>query len=53
MFGSIVVKRLQVMRTTKPTRVKILSDNPTHDAEEVPLGDLEIVGKVLACLKQF
>jgi transcriptional regulator with XRE-family HTH domain len=53
MFGSIVVKRLQVMRTTKPTRVKIISDNPTHDVEEVPLGDLEIVGKVLACLKQF
>jgi transcriptional regulator with XRE-family HTH domain len=52
-FGSIVVKRLQVMRATKPTQVKIISDNPTHDVEEVPLGDLEIVGKVLACLKQF
>jgi transcriptional regulator with XRE-family HTH domain len=53
LFGSIVVKRLQVLRTTKPTRVKIISDNPTHASEEVPLGDLEIVGKVLACLKQF
>jgi transcriptional regulator with XRE-family HTH domain len=53
LFDSIVVKRLQVMRTTKPTRVKIISDNPTHAPEEVPLGDLEIVGKVLACIKQF
>jgi transcriptional regulator with XRE-family HTH domain len=52
-FGSIVVKRLQVMRNTRPTRVKIISDNPNHNNEESPLGDLEIVGKVLCCLKLF
>jgi len=52
-FGSIVVKRLQVMRNTKPTKVKIISDNPNHNNEETPLGDLEIVGKVLSCLKLF
>jgi transcriptional regulator with XRE-family HTH domain len=52
-FGCIVVKRLQVMRTAKPTRVKIISDNPNHASEEAPLGDLEIVGKVLSCLKLF
>ena len=52
-FGSIVVKRLQVMRGAKPTRVKIISDNTNHNSEETPLADLEIVGKVLSCLKLF
>jgi transcriptional regulator with XRE-family HTH domain len=52
-FGSIVVKRLQVLRASRPTQVKIMSDNPNHPSEETPLGDLEIVGKVLCCLKLF
>lgn len=52
-FGAIVVKRLQVMRGTKPARVKIISDNPNHNDEEMPLNDLEVVGKVLSCLKLF
>jgi len=52
-FGCIVVKRLQVVRSSKPTRVKIISDNPNHNNEEAPLNDLEIVGKVLSCLKLF
>jgi transcriptional regulator with XRE-family HTH domain len=52
-FGAIVVKRLQVTRTAKPTRVKIISDNPNHASEEAPLADLEVVGKVLSCIKLF
>ncbi len=52
-LGAIVVKRLQVMRSTKPQRVKIISDNPKHNNEEAALNDLEIVGKILACLKLF
>jgi transcriptional regulator with XRE-family HTH domain len=52
-FESIVVKRLQVMRAGSKTRVKIISDNPNHAAEEVPLSEIEIVGKVLCCLKLF
>ena len=52
-FECIVVKRLQVLRSSRPTRVKIISDNPNHPSEEAPLGDLEIVGKVLCCLKLF
>ncbi len=52
-FECIVVKRLQVLRTAHPTRVKIISDNPNHPSEEAPLVDLEIVGKVLCCLKLF
>ena len=52
-FGCIVVKRLQVMRAARPTRVKIISDNPNHAGEETPLGDLDVVGKVVCCLKQF
>jgi transcriptional regulator with XRE-family HTH domain len=52
-FGSIVVKRLQLLRSSRPTRVKIISDNVTHPSEEVLLSELEIVGKVLCCLKLF
>ena len=52
-FESIVVKRLQLLRSARPTRVKIISDNPNHASEEVPLAELEIVGKVLCCLKLF
>ena len=52
-FGHIVVKRLQVMRSARPTKVKIISDNPNHASEETPLGELEVVGKVLCCLKLF
>jgi transcriptional regulator with XRE-family HTH domain len=52
-FESIVVKRLQVMRSGKKASVKIISDNPNHAAEEVPINEIEIVGKVLCCLKLF
>ncbi len=52
-FECIVVKRLQLLRSARPTRVKIISDNPNHPSEEVPLNELEIVGKVLCCLKLF
>jgi transcriptional regulator with XRE-family HTH domain len=52
-FGCIVVKRLQVTRTAKPTSVKIISDNPNHASEEAPLADIEVVGKVLSCIKLF
>jgi transcriptional regulator with XRE-family HTH domain len=52
-FQCIVVKRLQVLRSARPTRVKIISDNPNHASEEAPLSEIEIVGKVLCCLKLF
>ncbi len=52
-FECIVVKRLQVLRSSRPTRVKIISDNPNHPSEEMPLADLEVFGKVLCCLKLF
>jgi transcriptional regulator with XRE-family HTH domain len=50
-FNCIVVKRLQVLRSSRPPKVKVISDNPNHPSEETPLGELEIVGKVLCCLK--
>ena len=50
-FEGIVVKRLQVMRSAKQTHVKIISDNPKQGSEEVPLSELEVVGKVVCCLK--
>jgi transcriptional regulator with XRE-family HTH domain len=52
-FGAIVIKRLQIMRSSRPIRVKIISDNPNHASEETPVSDLEVVGKVLCCLKIF
>jgi len=52
-FGAIVVKRLQLLRSSRPTRVKIISDNAIHASEEVPVSELEIVGKALCCLKLF
>jgi phage repressor protein C with HTH and peptisase S24 domain len=52
-FNCIVVKRLQVLRSARPPRVKIISDNTSLPSEEAPLGELEIVGKVLCCLKLF
>ena len=52
-FNCIVVKRLQVLRSSRPPRVKIISDNTSLPSEEAPLGELEIVGKVLCCLKLF
>jgi len=52
-FEGIVVKRLQLLRSARPVRVKIISDNPNHTTEEVPLSELEIVGKVLCGLKLF
>jgi transcriptional regulator with XRE-family HTH domain len=50
-FECIVVKRLHVVRSSRPTRVKIISDNPNHPSEEIQLSEIEIVGKVLCCLK--
>jgi transcriptional regulator with XRE-family HTH domain len=52
-FESIVVKRLQVLRSSRPTRVNVISDNPNHPSEEILLSEMEIVGKVLCCLKLF
>jgi len=52
-FAGIVIKRLQVMRPAKQANVKIISDNPKQGSEEVPLSELEVVGKVVCCLKLF
>ena len=52
-FEGIVVKRLQTLRSTRPTRVKIISDNPNHATEEILLSELEVVGKVLCGIKLF
>ena len=47
----IAVKRLQLLRSTRPPRVKIISANPNHATEEVPISDLEIVGKVVCFVR--
>jgi transcriptional regulator with XRE-family HTH domain len=50
-FDNVIIRRLQLLRATQSSRVKIISDNPKHAAEEVPLNELEIVGKAICCLK--
>jgi phage repressor protein C with HTH and peptisase S24 domain len=50
-FNNVIIRRLQLLRAARPARVKIISDNPKHAAEEVALDNLEIVGKALCCLK--
>ena len=52
-FGSIIVRRLQGLRSSRPTGVRVISDNPNHPDEETPLSEIEIVGKVLCCLKIY
>ncbi|MGA8613945.1 MAG: LexA family transcriptional regulator [Xanthobacteraceae bacterium] len=52
-IGGVVIKRLQLVRSSRPTRVKIISDNANHATEEIPVSDLEIVGKVLCGLKLY
>jgi transcriptional regulator with XRE-family HTH domain len=52
-FGSLIVRRLQVLHASRPMRVKVICDNAKHASEETPLGDLEIVGKILCSLKLF
>jgi phage repressor protein C with HTH and peptisase S24 domain len=54
-FGSIVVKRLQVLRRGDPPIVKIISDNPHHGEEEVSAEEIEtaIIGRVLWGLKRL
>jgi transcriptional regulator with XRE-family HTH domain len=50
-FDSVIVRRLQLLRSGGPSRVKVISDNPNHAAEEVSLSELKIVGKVVCCLR--
>ena len=50
-FEKVIVRRLQVLRAAQSSRVKVISDNPKHAAEEVELSEVEIVGKVVGCLK--
>lgn len=52
-YGSIVVKRLQVLRSGDPPRIKIISDNAHHALEEVGADEIAIVGRVLWALKRL
>ena len=51
-FQAVIVRRLQLLRSGAP-RMKIISDNPNHATEEVPLSEVEVVGMVVCALKLF
>ena len=50
-FDNVVIRRLQLLRAAQSSRAKIIYDNPKHAAEELPLSEVEVVGKALCCLK--
>ena len=50
-FDHMIIRRLQLLRAAQPSRVKVISDNPKHAAEEVALSELEIVGRALCVFK--
>lgn len=52
-FGNIICKRLQVLRRGNPPRILVISDNPSHKAEEVGADEISIVGRVLYGLKRL
>jgi phage repressor protein C with HTH and peptisase S24 domain len=52
-YGNIVVKRLQLLRGADPPRLKIISDNKSHEAEEVSADEITIVGRVLWALTRL
>jgi transcriptional regulator with XRE-family HTH domain len=52
-FENVIVRRLQLLRAAQPSLVKIIFDNPKHAAEEVALGNIEIVGKAACVFKLF
>lgn len=52
-YGSIVVKRLQTLRRGDPPKIRIISDNKSHDPEDVGADEIAIVGRVLWGLKRL
>lgn len=52
-YGSIVVKRLQTLRKGDPPVIRIISDNRSHDPEDVGVDEISIVGRVLWGLKRL
>lgn len=50
-LGGLVVKRLQLLRSSRPKRIRIISDNPIHAAEDVPVSDVSVFGKVVCTLR--
>jgi phage repressor protein C with HTH and peptisase S24 domain len=51
-YGHIVAKRLQTLQQGEPPRIRIISDNKSHDPEDVRMDEITIVGRVLWVLKR-
>lgn len=45
-----VVKRLEIIPGTKPTKVRMASDNPLHPSYEIPLDDVRVLGSAVAVI---
>lgn len=50
-FDMIVVKRLQVRRNEP--KIRIISDNPAHQVEEVGIDEVAVVGRVVCCMRRL
>lgn len=44
---ALVVKRVERIPSTKPVRLKLISDNPNHGSYEVPADETNILGRVV------
>lgn len=52
-WGAMNVKRLQLLRKGDPPRILIISDNESHTTEEVGADEIEIVGRVICCVRRL
>jgi transcriptional regulator with XRE-family HTH domain len=43
----LVIKRVQLLPHSEPPRVRLTSDNATYDAEELPLEEAQLQGRVI------
>jgi phage repressor protein C with HTH and peptisase S24 domain len=52
-YGNIVVKRLQTLQRGETPLIRIISDNKSHDPEDVSIDEISIVGRALWGMKRL
>jgi hypothetical protein len=45
--GGVIIKRIERTLNSQPTTLRVRSDNPLHDDQEIPLLDVTIIGRVV------
>lgn len=52
-YGNIIVKRLQTLQRGDAPLIRIISDNKSHDPEDVSIDEISIVGRALWGMKRL